>query len=111
MKHTGGRWLIGLLGLVVAIVGIVLIVRGAKKTFEKYFPMASMSHGARKATETLGLVGSIARGVVVGMVGVLFLVAADPVRPEEGARCGRRAAHPSRHPGRAVAARPRSRSG
>jgi hypothetical protein len=83
MKQTGGRWLVGLLGLVVAIVGVVLVVRGAKKTFEKYFPMSSMSPAARKLTETLGLAGSIARGVIVGMVGVLFLTAAIQFDPKK----------------------------
>ncbi|HZZ98241.1 MAG TPA: DUF1206 domain-containing protein [Jatrophihabitantaceae bacterium] len=83
MKQTGGRWLVGLIGIVVAIVGIVLIVRAAKKSFEKYFPMASMSPTARRLTETLGLVGSIARGVIVGMVGVLFLTAAIQFDPKK----------------------------
>ena len=38
MKHTGGRWLIGLLGVGVAIVGIVLIVRGCEEDVREVLP-------------------------------------------------------------------------
>jgi hypothetical protein len=83
MQHDGGRWLVGLVGVVVVVVGVVLVVRGAKTKFEKHFPMASMSPAARKATAFLGLVGSIARGIVVGMVGVLLITAAVQFDPKD----------------------------
>ena len=28
MQHPGGRWLVGIVGLVIVIVGVVLVVRG-----------------------------------------------------------------------------------
>lgn len=83
MQHDGGRWLIGLAGVVVVIVGVVLAVRGAKTKFEKHFPMSSMSPQAQRTTTVTGLVGTIARGVVVGMVGVLFVTAAVQFDPKK----------------------------
>lgn len=83
MAHTGGRWLIGLVGVAVVVVGIVLVVRGARTKFEKHFPMASMSTGAQRATKLFGLVGRIARGVVVALVGILLVVAAVQFDPKQ----------------------------
>lgn len=83
MQHTGGRWLIGLLGVIVIGVGCYFVYRGAKKKFEKHFPMATMSHGARKATEILGVFGTIARGVVIAMVGILLVTAAVQFDPKK----------------------------
>jgi amino acid transporter len=83
MKQTGGRWLVGLVGVVVLVVGVVLVVRGAKTKFDEDFPLGSMSRRARKVTRTTGLVGTIARGIVVGMVGVLFLIAAVQFDPQK----------------------------
>jgi hypothetical protein len=51
--------------------------------FLKHFPMSSMSPGARKATELLGLLGTIARGVVIVMVGILLVTAAVRYDPKK----------------------------
>jgi hypothetical protein len=83
MKDTGGRWLVGLVGVVVLIAGIALIVTGVRMTFDKHFPLGTMRPAARKVTLVTGVVGSVARGVVVGMVGVLFLVAAVQFDPKK----------------------------
>lgn len=83
MSHTGGRWLVGVIGVVVIGIGISFIVRGIRSDFEKEFPMSSMSRFARRTTHYTGLVGSVARGVVFGLVGVLFLVAAITFNPSK----------------------------
>jgi amino acid transporter len=81
MQHDGGRWLIGLVGAVVVVVGVVFIYRGATEKFKKHLELSEMSPGARKTTEILGLVGTIARGVVIVMVGVLLITAAVQYDP------------------------------
>jgi hypothetical protein len=83
MKQTGGRWLVGLAGVIVIVVGVVLVVQGIKTKFDEDFPLASMSTPARRFTRVTGLVGTVARGIVVGMVGVLFLVAAVQFDPNK----------------------------
>ncbi len=83
MQHTAGRWLVGLVGVVVVIAGVVLVYEGATRKFEKYFKLGEMSPGARKATEILGTVGTAARGVVFAVAGVLIVVGAvqfDPAK-------------------------------
>lgn len=83
MQHTGGRWLVGIVGAVVVIVGIGLAWQGARTKFEKHFPRHSMGRTAWRATKTFGLIGMIARGIVVGMVGVLLITAAVQFDPRK----------------------------
>jgi hypothetical protein len=83
MHHTAGRWLIGLIGVVIVVVGAVLVYEGVTRKFEKYFKLGEMSAGARRATEFLGTVGTIARGVVFGVAGVLVVVAAVQFEPSK----------------------------
>jgi hypothetical protein len=83
MHYTAGRWLIGLLGVVVVVVGAVLIYQGLTRRFEKYFKLGEMSSGARRATEFLGTVGTAARGFVFGLAGVLLVIAAVQFDPKK----------------------------
>lgn len=83
MHYTAGRWLIGLVGVVVVVVGVVLVYQGVTRRFEKYFKLGEMSAGARKTTEFLGVVGNSARGVVFGLAGVLVVVAAVQFDPKK----------------------------
>ena len=76
MQHTGGRVLVGVTGLVVVICGIVLVMEGARKKFMKYLQTAQMSARMRRVVELLGMTGTIARGVVFALAGVLVIDAA-----------------------------------
>ena len=83
MKHTGGRFVVGIVGAVVVIVGASMIYEGATKKFEKYLRMSDMSASTRSAVEKLGMVGTIARGVVIGLAGILVVDAAITYRPQK----------------------------
>jgi hypothetical protein len=76
MQHTAGRWLVGIVGLAVVIVGVVLVSEGARRTFMKYLRTWQMSPGTRRVVEVLGVIGTIARGLVFALAGVLVIVAA-----------------------------------
>jgi hypothetical protein len=76
MQHAGGQWLVGIAGLVVLIIGLALIFQGVRRKFLKYLQTSQMSRRTRKIVEWLGVIGSIARGVVIGLVGVLVIDAA-----------------------------------
>lgn len=83
MRHSGGRWLIGLVGVIVVVVGAVLVWEGVTRKFEKYFKLGEMSPGARRITEVLGVVGTVARGIVFAVAGVLVVVAAVKYEPSK----------------------------
>jgi Domain of Unknown Function (DUF1206) len=70
MQHPGGRWLVGIVGLVIIIVGLVLVMEGVRRKFMKYLRTSQMRPRTRRVVELLGVTGTIARGVVVALVGV-----------------------------------------
>ncbi len=76
MAHSGGRLLVGIVGVVVIIVGLELIREGITKKFEKYLAMQNMSPGTRRLVELLGVVGTTARGAVFALTGIFVLRAA-----------------------------------
>jgi hypothetical protein len=83
MQHPAGRWLVGIVGLIVVIAGLVLVGQGIRRTFLKYLRTGEMSPGTRRVVERLGMIGTIARGVVIGLVGVLVIDAAVTHKPSK----------------------------
>lgn len=83
MQHPAGRWLVGIVGLIVVIVGLVLIGQGIRRTFLKYLRTWEMSPRTRRVVEWLGVIGTSARGVVVALVGVLVIEAAVTHKPSK----------------------------
>lgn len=76
MSHQGGRWLVGLVGLVLLIVGAALVFEGLRRRFKKDFKLAEMPPATRKTVWILGTIGTTARGVVFGLTGFFVLQAA-----------------------------------
>jgi hypothetical protein len=81
LATPGGVFLLVLVGLIVAGIGIAFIVRGITRAFEKY--LALPPDPVRKGIVTFGVVGYIAKGIAVGVAGVLFVVAAVTANPEQ----------------------------
>jgi hypothetical protein len=83
MQHPAGRWLVGVVGLVIVIVGVVLAVEGVKRKFMKYLRTSQMSPRTRRVVRWLGTIGSVARGAVFALAGILVIDAAvthDPAK-------------------------------
>jgi Domain of Unknown Function (DUF1206) len=76
MRHPEGRWLVGIAGLIVVIIGLVLVTQGARRKFMKYLQTSQMSPRTRRVVEVLGLIGTIARGLVFALAGALVIDAA-----------------------------------
>jgi Domain of Unknown Function (DUF1206) len=76
MKHSGGVFLVGLAGVIIVIVGIALIVEGWKRKFMKFLNTGQMSPQTRRAVQRLGQIGTIARGAVFALTGILVIDAA-----------------------------------
>ncbi len=79
----GGRWLVGLGGLVVVGVGVYLLVKGVTRKFMQEIDLTSAPASTRSLVEKLGLVGYPAKGLALGVVGALFGYAAitfDPAK-------------------------------
>jgi Domain of Unknown Function (DUF1206) len=76
MDNTGGRWLVGLVGLVIVGIGVGLAVYGLTKKFEKHLNTAQMSPSVHRTVRRLGMAGYPAKGVAFAIVGVLLVAAA-----------------------------------
>ena len=78
----GGQWIVGIVGLGIIVAGGSKIYAGWKKSFEDDMDMPS-DPKARTAVERTGQVGFIAKGVSIGVIGMLVVVAAiqfDPAK-------------------------------
>ena len=74
LSVPGGILLLVLVGLLVVVIGGFFVYRGAARTFTEGISVPGGAPGA--AIVTLGVVGYIAKGIALGVVGILFLVAA-----------------------------------
>jgi Domain of Unknown Function (DUF1206) len=83
MNSGGGRFWVGLIGLVIIGVGIGLVWYGLKKKFEERLKTGEMSFPVRKTVRRLGMTGYTAKGVAYGIVGILVLVAAVTYDPDK----------------------------
>lgn len=80
LSVAGGPWLLALIGLGIGIGGISFIVMGVLRSFEKKISVPSGPMGG--VVTALGVVGFIAKGIALAIVGVLLVVAAVKVDAE-----------------------------
>jgi uncharacterized membrane protein len=81
MHHAGGRWLVGLVGLVIVLCGVALVSEGFRRKFLRYLRLGQMTPRTRRIVEWLGVVGTAARGAVFALAGVLVIEAAVTYEP------------------------------
>jgi hypothetical protein len=83
MSHPGGRWAVGLAGAIIIVVGVVLVMQGVKRKFVKYLQTAQMSPRTRRVVVRLGMIGTVARGLVFALTGALVIEAAVKYQPSK----------------------------
>jgi hypothetical protein len=76
MKHDYGRWLVGLVGVIVVVIGLGMVVEGLRRKFEKQLRMNELHGATRTVVVRLGMIGTIARGIVFAVAGALVVEAA-----------------------------------
>lgn len=74
LEVPGGPILLGLIGLGIGIGGIAFIVMGIMRSFRKRMRIPEGKRG--RTLTTLGIVGFVAKGVALTIVGVLLVIAA-----------------------------------
>jgi hypothetical protein len=80
MATPGGVAFLVLVGLIVLAIGVAFVVRGFTRAFEKHLDLPAGV--ARQGIVAFGVVGYVAKGIAVGVTGVLFVVAAIVHDPE-----------------------------
>ncbi|MFB2556730.1 DUF1206 domain-containing protein [Herbiconiux liangxiaofengii] len=81
LATPGGVFLLVALGLVVLGIGVGFVAIGVRRGFTKQITVPAGSAG--RAVVALGVVGYVAKGIALGVVGVLFVVAAATFDPEK----------------------------
>ncbi len=76
MANSGGRLLIGVVGVITIAVGLYRILKGVRGDVTDELNLSSMSPKRRRITERLGAVGEIGRGLGIGLIGFFLLRAA-----------------------------------
>lgn len=78
----GGAFLLIAIGAAIAIAGLVFVVLGVKGSFKKDLRLPP-SGTARSVVTGLGVVGYIAEGVALFLVGLLFIISTVNANPQE----------------------------
>jgi len=82
MQTPGGTLLVGAVGVGIVAGGVYHVVKGWKKKFLEDLQGGTGGHVGR-AVVTLGRVGYVAKGVALGVLGALFVVAAVQHDPQQ----------------------------
>lgn len=83
LQHQYGQVLVELVGVALVVIGCSLLFRGIGQSFDKHLRIDQMPPRARRLMTLAGTAGYVARGVIVGLIGVFVLVAAIRFDPEE----------------------------
>jgi hypothetical protein len=80
MSTPGGIVLLVLFGLLIAGIGVAFVIRGITRAFKKHLDLPPDPAGS--GIVAFGVVGYVAKGIAIGVTGVLFVVAALTHDPE-----------------------------
>ncbi|RIV37857.1 DUF1206 domain-containing protein [Micromonospora radicis] len=83
MESTGGRWLVGLAGLVLIGIGVGMAVYGFQKKFMKRLKTGEMNARTTQLARRLGMAGYLSRGTAFAVAGLLVVLAAVNYDPEQ----------------------------
>jgi hypothetical protein len=76
MEHSGGRLLVGLVGVIAIGAGVYRFVKGVHVDVNDELDLSGMSATRRVWTKRLGAIGEIGRGLGIGFIGFFLLRAA-----------------------------------
>jgi hypothetical protein len=78
----GGQFIVGAIGIGILVTGVVMVVRGVQKAFLEDMTLPA-DRTERATAVRVGQVGYIAKGITIGLIGVLVVIAAVRFRPAE----------------------------
>jgi uncharacterized protein DUF1206 len=85
MNWPGGRWIVGIIGLIIIGTGVVLVVNGWKEKYRQHLQGNQFTMNWNWLLKA----GVIARGIVIAIVGMLFAQAALRSNPAKAGGSGK----------------------
>lgn len=79
----GGQFIVGIVGVIIVAIGFYHVYKGVAREFRDDLRQDAETGTSGTAIMALGTVGYPAKGVAIGIVGVLFVVAAVQHDPDE----------------------------
>ncbi|NED87567.1 DUF1206 domain-containing protein [Streptomyces sp. SID11233] len=79
----GGRWIVGVAGVVVLGAGLWIAGRAVMRKFHKRLRMEAMSRAQRRGVDVVGVFGGLSRGIVFAVAGGFAVSAALKARSSE----------------------------
>jgi hypothetical protein len=83
MEHSAGRWLVGVVGVVIIAVSLFFVVKGITASFRDELEPRDVGAIGHESIVALGRIGWVGRGVATGLVGWLLIRSAVHFRPDE----------------------------
>jgi hypothetical protein len=83
MATPWGPWLVGAVGLLLAVFGALDAYQATRANFTRQFQLYELDERRRRLAEALGRFGTVMRGAVIGLLGVMLLRAALIADPDE----------------------------
>ena len=83
LDWPGGRWIVGAVAAGLAVAAVWNFYRGVTRTFMKDMNTGQMGELEQKLVTIAGVAGTVARGVVFGLIGVFLAKAAIEYDPQE----------------------------
>lgn len=83
MEWPGGRWIVGIVGVAIAVAGVWIGVRAAMRKFHKRLKLTEMSRKARQFVDVTGVAGGLGRGFLFAAIGVFVVQAAVQYEPDK----------------------------
>jgi hypothetical protein len=83
MEHSGGRWLVGLIGAVLIAVGAYFAHKGATASFREDLRGGGVGPISHHQIVRLGQVGWLGRAAMMGLIGFFLIRAAVTFNPDD----------------------------
>jgi len=71
-----GKWLVGIIGIIVILVGLYQFIQGFIPVFEKQIILVNLTPVQVKRVNFLGRFGTVSRGIIFSLIGIYLVYAA-----------------------------------
>lgn len=71
-----GKWIVGIIGVIVILVGLYHIIQGFVPVFEKQIKLVNLTPVQVKRVNFLGRFGTVSRGIIFSLIGIFLVYAA-----------------------------------